>query len=283
MQSTAIQIYSTIKPPIFTVGGFAFIKYSADLCIRKNFHEYNSAGDDRMNPIDIEKYKKDMMRLYGKRTNIPEEVPEKTAETPEEVTEIPEEATESQETPEEAEETLEIPEETAEVPEETAEEQENDIEERFPEPDLSELDDEISDAEYAAAEGMGNSTGYILVNVRAGNEAFPIEDAVVLVTAVVDGNRLIIASGLTDISGTTIRLETPAPDIIYSQSPSPAKRPYSLFDISVRANGYFNARSVDVPVFSGITSIQNFNMIPVPLLMQSSDETLTYYNQEPQF
>lgn len=273
MQSTAIQIYSTIKPPIFTVGGFAFIKYSADLCIRKNFHEYNSAGDDRMNPIDIEKYKKDMMRLYGKRTNIPEEVPEKTAETPEEVTEIPEEA----------EETQEIPEEAAEVPEETAEEQENDIEERFPEPDLSELDDEISDAEYAAAEGMGNSTGYILVNVRAGNEAFPIEDAVVLVTAVVDGNRLIIASGLTDISGTTIRLETPAPDIIYSQSPSPAKRPYSLFDISVRANGYFNARSVDVPVFSGITSIQNFNMIPVPLLMQSSDETLTYYNQEPQF
>lgn len=223
-----------------------------------------------MNPIDIEKYKKDMMKLYGKRTNIPEEVHKEVAQ------EIPEEIAEEQEIPEEVHEEI-----TQETPEEVP--QESNIEERFPEPDLSELDDEISDAEYDTAEGMGNSTGYILVNVRAGHEAFPIENATVIITAIVDGNRLIIASGLTDISGTTIRLETPAPDIIYSQSPSPAKRPYSLFDINVRADGYFNARSVDVPVFSGITSIQNFNMIPVPLFMNSSDETLTYFNQEPQF
>lgn len=243
-----------------------------------------------MNPIDIEKYKKDMMRLYGRRMNTPEEVHEevKVQETPEEVTEkvkvqeTLEEITEEvevQEIPEEVTEEVEV----QEVPEEIPEEQEDDIEERFPEPDLSELDDEVSDTQYSTAEGMGNSTGYILVNVRAGHEAFPIENATVIVSAVIDGNRLIIASGLTDISGTTMRFETPAPDIIYSQSPFPAERPYSLFDISVRANGYFNARSVDVPVFSGITSIQNFNMIPVPLLMNSDDETLTYYNQEPQF
>jgi len=51
----------------------------------------------------------------------------------------------------------------------------------------------------------------------------------------------------------------------------------------VTAKGFFNARSVDVPVFSGITSIQNFNMIPVPLMMKETDETLTIYNQEPFF
>ncbi len=232
-----------------------------------------------MNPIDIEKYKKDMMRLYGKRTNIPEEVHEevKVQEIPEKVSEV----AEVQEIPEEVSEVAEV-QETPEEVSETAEVQEDDIEERFPEPDLSELDDEISGTEYSTAERMGNSTGYILVNVRAGHEAFPIENADVIVSAVIDGNRLIIATGITDISGTTARLETPAPDIIYSQSPFPAERPYSLFDISVRANGYFNARSVDVPVFSGITSIQNFNMIPVPLMMNSDDETLTYYNQEPQ-
>lgn len=31
----------------------------------------------------------------------------------------------------------------------------------------------------------------------------------------------------------------------------------------------------------GITSLQNFSMIPVPLYMKSSDETVTNFNQEP--
>lgn len=232
-----------------------------------------------MNPIDIEKYKKDMMKLYGKRisSDISEKQEEKAEESP-----IAEQVHEMFEDEVPAEEIKEVQEE--EIPEtnETESSEEDNIAERFPEPDLSELDEEdISDAEYMSTEGMGNSTGYILVNVRAGNEAYPIENATVIVTAIVDGNRLIIASGLTDISGTTLKLQTPAPDIIYSQAPNPAQRPYSLFDVSVRANGYFNARSVDVPVFSGTTSIQNFNMIPVPLLMKASDETLTYFNQEP--
>ncbi len=254
-----------------------------------------------MNPIDIEKYKKDMMKLYEKRVpaDIPENHSEKAEELPVMEQEIPEpeapdEEVEKEEIPEittmKAEEIPkqkeEVPNQTEEIPEPTDENDTNteddDITERFPEPDLSELnEEEISDAVYESTERMGNSTGYILVNVRAGRGAYPIENATVIVTAIVEGNRLIIASGVTDISGTTLKLQTPAPDIIYSQSPSPAQRPYSLFDISVRANGYFNARSVDVPVFSGITSVQNFNMIPVPLIMNSNDETLTYFNQEP--
>ena len=50
------------------------------------------------------------------------------------------------------------------------------------------------------------------------------------------------------------------------------------------ANGcrlILNARSVDVPVFAGITSVQNFSMIPVPAMMRQNDETVTYFNQEP--
>ena len=73
------------------------------------------------------------------------------------------------------------------------------------------------------------------------------------------------------------------PDREYSQEPSPEERPYNLFDVSVSAEGFFRARSVDVPVFSGITSVQNFNLIPLPLMMDSSDETVTYYNAEPSF
>lgn len=136
--------------------------------------------------------------------------------------------------------------------------------------------------EQASEEELGDSTGYILVNVRTGGEAFPIVGASVVVTSVMDGSRFLIAVGLTDISGSTLKLSVPAPNDIYSQTPYPDKRPYSLFDVSVAANGFFRARSVDVPVFPGITSIQNFNMVPTPI-GQNGNETLTYFNQEPYF
>lgn len=142
--------------------------------------------------------------------------------------------------------------------------------------------EEYSLLEQASEEELGDSIGYILVNVRTGGEAFPIEGASVVVTSVLDGSRFLIAVGITDISGSTLKLSVAAPNKIYSQTPYPDKRPYSLFDISVVADGFFRARSVDVPVFSGITSVQNFNMVPTPIGEHGND-TLTYFNQEPYF
>lgn len=222
-----------------------------------------------------ERYKQELMKLY--RGHEPEN-------------ESPPEPTEAKETiaPEET-----VDETTDESADENTSEPANeecqsceqdisgDIEQNFPEPDISELNNDEIKPEYIVPSDIGNSEGYILVNVRTGGDALPIESAAVTVTAIVNGTRLIIAAAPTDISGATIKLKVPAPDIIYSQAPDPRIRPYSLFDVTVAAKGFFNARSVDIPVFPGITSIQNFSMIPVPLYMKSSDETLTYYNQEP--
>ena len=121
------------------------------------------------------------------------------------------------------------------------------------------------------------------MNVRTGDDSSAVAGASVNVTAVVDGKRLILASGETDGSGVSPRFSLPVPDLENSQTPGPDERPYNLFDVSVYAEGFFRARSVDVPVFSGITSVQNFNLIPVPLMMKSNDETVTYYNAEPYF
>ena len=143
--------------------------------------------------------------------------------------------------------------------------------------------DEFSESSLVPQESLGDSTGFIIVNVRTGHEASPIVGASVIVSAINNGQRLFITAGQTDISGSVNDLEAPAPDKIYSQTPNSEVRPYSLFDISVKANGFFDARSVDVPVFSGVTSIQNFSMIPLPLGAESGDDTLTYFNQEPFF
>ena len=63
----------------------------------------------------------------------------------------------------------------------------------------------------------------------------------------------------------------------------PEKKPYAVYDISIFAEGFFRSRSVDVPIFPYITSIQNINMIPLPAHMEDNGEIITYYNQEPEF
>ena len=56
---------------------------------------------------------------------------------------------------------------------------------------------------------------------------------------------------------------------------------YYTYDISVQSPGYYREHSEDVPVFPGITSVQSFDMIPLPA---GTDEPLpggdiTYYNR----
>lgn len=241
-----------------------------------------------MDKNQLDEYKREMMKLYGKSHSkniesveaVSTVVPETEENLPDNMT-VPEEGFQNPVSPE--------PEDVdPNAPDDTAwsgfvDEEPNDIDERFPAPDLSEIEENPAEAEPVSEESLGNSSGFILVNVRTGDESWAIEGAVVVISAIVNGNRLIIATGIANSSGTTQLFEVPVPDLSYSQQPYSQTRPYSLYDISVTANGFFNARSVDVPVFSGITSIQNFNMIPVPLLMKETDETLTIYNQEPFF
>lgn len=232
-----------------------------------------------------ERYKQEMMRLYGMRSEQPDQdvitedtddvLPAGDEDKPEdeEIFGVDEDA----------------PDDTT-YSEHIDEETEDSFNSRYPEPDLSELDtdygengsDDDTPPEYVSEESIGTATGYILVNVRTGDESSAVEGATVMITAIVDGKRLIIASGQTDMSGTAPLFSVPVPDISNSQKPDPEIRPYSLFDVSVTAEGFFNARSVDVPAFDGITSVQNFSMIPVPAMMSSTDETVTYFNQEPE-
>lgn len=222
-----------------------------------------------MDRSHIEKYKSEMMKLYGQRPDINSShlSYEETAADPDDT----------------------AYEAFPDTDRENSPDAEDEFNQRYPEPDLSSLDtdsgtlehENSTPPEYTSEEALGDCIGYILANVRSGDESSPVGGATVAVTAVIDGQRMILASGLTDENGTTRKLEVPVPDAVHSQAPDPSVRPYSLYDVTVTAEGYFNARSVDVPVFSGITSVQNFNMIPVPIMTEPSSETLTYYNREP--
>lgn len=239
--------------------------------------------DKRDMAAQAEKYKQEIMKLYGKSA-AQEENAVLTAEAVPAVNVLPEE----DEPPvAEQEPDREI---QTEVDSDDLPGNSEDIENRYPDPDLSEL---AGESEQTPPEESGeklgkyledteyNGKGYIIVNVRAGDQADPIENAVVHISSINDGNRFYNATGVTDNSGTTQRFIVPTPSLSYSQTPDSNVRPYALYDISVTAKGFFNARSVDVPVFEGITSVQSFSMIPLPLYMKANEETVTYYNQEP--
>lgn len=239
-----------------------------------------------MDKNQLDEYKREMMKLYGQSRSRAGEDEEKDPVN--DNMDVPDEGFQNTVSPEIEDVDADAPDDTAWsefIDDESEEEPDNveDIDERFPEPDLSDLGEEKKPENPVSEKDLGDSSGFILVNVRTGDESWAVEDAVVVISAIINGSRLMIATGLADSSGTTRLFEVPVPDLSYSQQPFSETRPYSLYDISVTAKGFFNARSVDVPVFSGITSIQNFSMIPVPLQMKESDETLTIYNQEPYF
>lgn len=103
-----------------------------------------------------------------------------------------------------------------------------------------------------------NSTGYLLVNARTALGALPVSGARVTVNGAAEPIEV-----YTDMSGATERIELLTPDVENSLSPGSVLPPYSSYNVSVEADGFYTVRTKSVPVFPGVTSVQNVNMIPV--------------------
>ena len=105
--------------------------------------------------------------------------------------------------------------------------------------------------------------GYLIVKVSTARGAIPLEDATVSVRGTPAQSSGIVYSLETDSSGLTPRLALPAPPKSISQEPG-GTPPYSLWNIDVFYKGFSTAHYTNVPVYSGITSIQNADLIPLP-------------------
>lgn len=118
---------------------------------------------------------------------------------------------------------------------------------------------------------MNNDTlsgfGYMIVRVTTARGAIPLEGAVVTVSnyrpEFEGGRGDTIAAYTTNSSGLTERFSLPAPPRALSMSPGNGKS-YETYNISVAKNGYYQQYYINAPVFEGITSIQNADMIPLP-------------------
>lgn len=137
------------------------------------------------------------------------------------------------------------------------------------------LSDNTADDAPRPSEYEGD-TGSIHVHVMTAQGTRPVVGATVTVTRNVGGDVQLISLQTTDLSGNVAPVTVPAPPPSADQRDPEAYH----YDISVQAAGYYREHSTDVPVFPHITSMQTFEMIPLPA---GTDDPfpggdITYYN-----
>ena len=123
--------------------------------------------------------------------------------------------------------------------------------------------------------------GYMIVRVTTARGAIPLKGATVTISnndpEFEKGRGDIIAVFTTNSSGLTERFALPAPPRELSMSPGNGKS-YESYNLGVAKEGYYKQFYSGVPVFEGITAVQNADMIPLPDNGQTDNFTVNDNN-----
>ena len=116
---------------------------------------------------------------------------------------------------------------------------------------------------YEATAPSPTGTGFLVVQVTTASSAIPLEGASVTVSGTENGRTDVLFELKTQSDGKTPRVALNAPARTGSQAPSSIP-PFATYNISVVLQGYEQAIYNEVPIFDGITAIQQADLIPVP-------------------
>lgn len=116
-------------------------------------------------------------------------------------------------------------------------------------------------------------TGYIQLRAYTSSAQFPLEDVAITITAP-DGTA--IAMRLTDRNGRIAPVEVPVPDRSESLRPDPPEKPFTAVNLYARKNGYEQFESENLQVFSGTTTFQDLEMIPLAEFPEAWNQTVLY-------
>lgn len=139
-----------------------------------------------------------------------------------------------------------------------------------------------SDNEAEINDSVNNElidTGHLQVRVSTENQAIPIPGAVITITRESDNKTELIRTVIADDNGLTPFLDLPTKDRRLSLEPN-HPQPYAVYNVNVTADGYFPKRFIDLPIYGGVTAIQNVSMIPLPE-NGDRDDVLSYPQSGP--
>lgn len=109
-----------------------------------------------------------------------------------------------------------------------------------------------------------NESGSLKVQAYASDQAFGVGSARVMIFAALPGGNVALYDGLTDNDGISESVILPAPPRSLSQSPQTGDNPalpYAVYSVYVEHPSYVRAVFTNVPVFSGIESVQPVRML----------------------
>lgn len=109
-----------------------------------------------------------------------------------------------------------------------------------------------------------SESGSLKVQAYASDQAFGVGSARVMIFAALPGGNVALYDGLTDNDGISETVILPAPPRSLSQSPQTGDNPalpYAVYSVYVEHPSYVRAVFTNVPVFSGIESVQPVRML----------------------
>lgn len=124
--------------------------------------------------------------------------------------------------------------------------------------------------------------GFLKVETRTGDNGMPVPNAAITVVRKNGKEEELVFSGVTDESGSIEKIRLPAPPNLKTNAPESFQN-YAIYTVSAFLKGFYREISADVPVFSGVTSIQRFNLIPMPFNFDDNGKSITFENTEPIF
>lgn len=105
--------------------------------------------------------------------------------------------------------------------------------------------------------------GSLTVRVSTASGAIPLESASVNIRGADLADSSVIYALSTNSDGLTPTVSLPAPPRINSEYPQSTQPPYAVYNIDVFKDGYSPAFFHNVPVFSGVNSIQPVILLPL--------------------
>ena len=117
--------------------------------------------------------------------------------------------------------------------------------------------------------------GFFAASAFTSGRILPVEGVEIYISRTDDGGETLLYSLLTDENGNTPIFELDAPDMALSEKPGNVK-PFSVYNVRAIKEGFFRTLIKDVQVFSGRTTVQNVDIIPLPENTTGIDTTNTF-------
>ena len=133
------------------------------------------------------------------------------------------------------------------------------------------------DAAFEEFYANNPSAGELKMQVVTARGVFPVAGADVTVSKRIGDRTLVLYTLTTDKDGQTAVMRLPAPSASLSQQPG-GKQPYETYDVRVDYPGYRSVKNLNLPIFSGVTSIQPVELVPIT---SGNSAPIIIYEREP--